>query len=313
MVFALGLSDLQKAIDGKANEIQREFILLSREIRDINRNLLDLLGEELAQMREEQAVLRERQAELAVEVNQWRERARDVIRQRSEETLKAYLNELLPLSDGALKMVIEKTLRMIEAPEEELERLALEEKIQGDRTPVNRLIERARTSYDLRGSESRARQRAAVEFSNRAGMVMDDDVISELDVAVNDSDSLVSELASLTLIQLHKFRGVRFAELDSAHESVKQLAKINHLAVVPALIEVLENPRTGFVTRDSQVEETGNTHSRMVVLLKLVKWHTSDAQMAIRMRRFDLDGQIVSAAKRALELFPGDWTGPLEV
>ncbi len=313
MVFALGLSDLQRAIDGKANEIQKEFVTLSRELEDINRNLLDLLGEELAQMREEQAALRERQAELAAEVNQWRERARDVIRQRSEETLKAYLNELLPLSEGALKKVIERTLRMIEAPEEELGRLALEEKAQEDRTPVNRLIERVRTSYDLRGSESRARQRAAVEFSNRTGMVMDDDVISELDLAVKDSDPLVSELASLTLIQLHKFRALRFAELDSAHESVKQLAKINHLAVVPALIEVLENPRTGFVTRDSQVEETGNTHSRMVVLLKLVKWHTSDAQMAIRMRRFDLDGQIVSAAKRALELFPGDWTGPLEV
>ncbi len=312
MVFALGLSDLQKAIDGKANEIQKEFVTLSRELEDINRNLLDLLGEELAQMREEQAALRERQAELAAEVNQWRERARDVIRQRSEETLKAYLNELLPLSEGALKKVIERTLRMIEAPEEELERLALEEKAQGDRTPVNRLIERVRTSYDLRGSESRARQRAAVEFSNRAGMVMDDDVISELDLAVKDSDPLVSELANLTLIQLHKFRALRFAELDSAHESVKQLAKINHLSVVPALIEVLENPRTGFVTRDSQVEETGNTHSRMVALLKLVKWHTSDAQMAIRMRRFDQNGQIVSAAERALELFPGDWTGPLE-
>ena len=312
MVFALGLNDLQKAINGKANEIQKEFVTLSRELEDLSRNLLELLGEELAQMREEQATLRERQAELAEEVNRWRERARDVTRQRSEETLKAYLNELLPLSEGALKMVIERTLRMIEDPEEELERLAFEENSQGDRTPVDRLIERVRTSYDLRGTESRARQRAAVEFSNRSGMVMDDDVISELDVAVKDSDPLVGELASLTLIQLHKFRALRIAELDRAHESVKQLAKINHLSVVPALIEVLENPRTGFVTRDEKVEETGNTHSRMVALLKLVKWHTSDAQMAIRMRRFDQNDQIVSAAERALELFPGDWTGPLE-
>ncbi len=312
MVFALGLNDLQKAINGKANEIQKEFVTLSRELEDLSRNLLELLGEELAQMREEQATLRERQAELAEEVNRWRERARDVTRQRSEETLKAYLNELLPLSEGALKMVIERTLRMIEDPEEELERLAFEENSQGDRTPVDRLIERVRTSYDLRGTESRARQRAAVEFSNRSGMVMDDDVISELDVAVKDSDPLVGELASLTLIQLHKFRALRIAELDRGHESVKQLAKINHLSVVPALIEVLENPRTGFVTRDEKVEETGNTHSRMVALLKLVKWHTSDAQMAIRMRRFDQNDQIVSAAERALELFPGDWTGPLE-
>jgi ElaB/YqjD/DUF883 family membrane-anchored ribosome-binding protein len=312
MVFALGLSDLQKAIDAKANEIQKEFVALSNELEDLSRSLLEFRGDELEKMREEQTALRERQAKLAKEVNDWRERARDVVRQRSEETLTAHLNELLPLTDGALKMAIERTLRMIDSPEEELARLALEEERALDQTPVDRLVERARTSYDLRGTDSSARQRAAVEFANRSGMVMDDQALSELEAAVDDTDPLVVELVTLTLIQLHKYRSLQLAELETAHQSVKELAKINHPAVIPALIEVLENPRTGFVTEGETSEKLDNTHSRIVALLKLVKWHTPDARMAIQMRRFDQNSQIVSAAERALDLFPGEWSGPLE-
>jgi hypothetical protein len=312
MVFALGLTDLQRAIDAKANEIQKEFVALSHELEDLSRSLLELRGDELEEMREEQIKLRKRQAELAEEVNLWRERARDVIRQRSEDTLKTHLNELLPNTDGALKMTIERTLRMIDAPEEELARLAEEEKRALDQTPVDRLIERARTSYDLRGIDSSERKRAAVEFANRSGMVMDNQALVELEAALNDSDPLVVELITLTLIQLHKYRALQLAELETAHESVKGLAKINHTGVIPALIEVLENPRTGFVTEGENSEKLDNTHSRIVALLKLVKWHTPDARMAIQMRRFDQNSQIVSAAERALELFPGDWSGPLE-
>lgn len=312
MVFALGLRDLQRAIDGKANEVQKEFVALSAELEELSRTLLELRGNELEQMQEEQTSLRERQAELADEVNLWRERARDVIRQRSEETLKAYLNEILPITDGALRMMIERTLRMIDAPEEELARLAQEEEAFVSRTPVDRLVERARTAYDLRSSDTSERQRAAVEFANRPGMVMNDQVVEELGVAMHDADPLVSEIAALTLIQIHKNRALKIAELSIAHESVKQLAKINHRAVIPALIAVLENPRTGFVSEGEKTQEQDNTHSRIVALLKLVKWHTPDAKKAIQMRRFDQKSQIVSAAERALELFPGEWSGPLE-
>lgn len=312
MVFALGLSDLQRSIDAKANEIQKEFVALSIELEDLSRSLLEFRGDELEKMREEQSALRERQAHLAEEVNLWRERARDVIRQRSEDSLKAYLNELLPLTDGALKMTIERTLRMIDTPEEELARLALEEQATADQTPVDRLIERARTSYDLRGSDSSARQRAAVEFANRSGMVMNEQALVELQAAINDTDPLVVELVTLTLVQLHKYRALQLAELEVAHESVKKLAKINHTAAIPALIAVLENPRTGFVTAGENAEELDNTHSRIVALLKLVKWHTPDAKLAIQMRRFDKHSQIVSAAEKALELFPGEWNGPIE-
>ena len=66
MVFALGLSDLQRAIHNKANEIQREFVALSGELDDLSRSLLEFRGDELEKMRTEQADLRERQAELAL-------------------------------------------------------------------------------------------------------------------------------------------------------------------------------------------------------------------------------------------------------
>jgi hypothetical protein len=216
------------------------------------------------------------------------------------------------LSDGALKMVIEKTIRMMDAPEEELERLALEEEGLGDKTPVDRLIERARTSYDLRGSDITERQRAAVKFANRAGMALDNQALSELEIAIDDSDPLVSEVASLTLIQIYRFRATRIADLTIAHESAKKLANFDNPFVIPVLIELLENPRTGFVIEGDKTVETDNSHSRMVALLKLVKWHTPNAKKALHMLRFDKDSKIVSAAARALELFPGEWTGSLD-
>lgn len=312
MVFVLGLRDLQMAIDEKANAIQKEFVALSSELEDLSRGLLELRGDELEKSREEQDALRARQVELADEINLWRERARNVIRQRSDAGLRAYLDELLPLSDGALKILIEKTIRMMDAPEEELERLALEQEGPVDKTPVDQLIERARTSYDLRGSDISERQRAAVEFANRSGMATDNQALSELEAAIDDSDPLVSEVASLTLIQMYRFRALRIADLTTAHESAKKLANFNNSFVIPALIEILENPRTGFVIEGDKTVETDNSHSRMVALLKLVKWHTPDAKKALYMCKFDQDSQIVSAATRALELFPGEWTGSLD-
>ena len=312
MVFVLGLRDLQRAIDEKANAIQKKFVALSLEMEELGRNLLELRGDELEKGREEQAALRARQVELADEINLWRERARNVVRQKGDAGLRAHLDELLPLSDGVLKMVIEKTIRMMDAPEEELERLALEEEGLGDITPVDRLIERARTSYDLRGSDISVRQRAAVKFANRSGMAMDNQALSELEAAIDDSDPLVSEVVSLTLIQMYRFRALRIADLTTAHESAKKLANFDHYFVIPALIEILENPRTGFVTEGDKTMETDNSHSRMVALLKLVKWHTPDAKRALHMLKFDKDKQIVSTAARALELFPGEWKGSLD-
>jgi hypothetical protein len=58
--------------------------------------------------------------------------------------------------------------------------------------------------------------------------------------------------------------------------------------------------------------DADNGRSRLVALLRLVEWHTADAQAALRGRKFDRDPAIVRAAAKALELFPGDWSGPLK-
>ena len=176
-------------------------------------------------------------------------------------------------------------------------------------SPAGRLIQRARTEYDLRGSDPAPRQRNAVEFANRPGMAQDDAALAEIEAALNDPDRMVREVAALTAIQLHRFRAVRLADLDAAHDSVLRLTRLNHPAVVPALIDVLEHPRTGFVNGD---EEGNNDRSRRVALTRLVEWHTADAQHAIRRRQFDRDPQVVHVAERALELFPGEWKGPLK-
>jgi hypothetical protein len=49
-----------------------------------------------------------------------------------------------------------------------------------------------------------------------------------------------------------------------------------------------------------------------VAVLRLIEWHTPDARQAVQARLFDRDEQIVRAAERALELFPGEWSGPLK-
>ncbi len=105
---------------------------------------------------------------------------------------------------------------------------------------------------------------------------------------------------------------MRVADLDMSYASVQKIASLNNLAAVPVLIEVLENPRTGYVKgEDGAMEEAGNNRSRMVALLRLIEWHTPDAKLAVHKVRFDQDPDIVKAAERALELFPEDWSGPL--
>jgi len=68
----------------------------------------------------------------------------------------------------------------------------------------------------------------------------------------------------------------------------------------------------GYIQEESETVQSSNSRSRMVALLRLVEWHTAEAQSAIRKLRFDRDEHIVKAAERALELFPGDWSGPLK-
>ncbi len=311
-MIAFGLREVQKALNHKADQVQRQFIEASAALDDIGRRLLDSQEEAKEQLREEQKAARARQQELAELVNHWRDRARAVLSQPGEARLRAYLNELLELQDDILTPSVKHALFLMDATEEELAALMESDKPAAPQTPAGRLITRARTEFDLRGSELGVRQRAAVEFANRPGLALQDDIVAEVEAALDDGDPIVREVALLTTIQLHRFRCMRTADLDEAHESVNRLAALNHPAVIPVLIEVVENPRTGYIQGAEGTEETDNGRSRLVALLRLVEWHTAQAQQTVRGRLFDRDEHIVKAAQRALELFPGDWSGPLK-
>lgn len=309
-MFSLGLQKVQESLGRHADEIQRQFVRITDELASIGSQLLEVRGEEREGLRSEQKRLRASQQGLAEEVNLWRDRAREVLTQRGEISLRAFLEELLQLELPDVTRAIEHTFTLMDASEEELEALTAANLALEITTPVGRLIERSRKEYDLRGTDVAARKRAAVEFANRPGIAQDDSVLAEIEGALEDPDPMVQETVILTTIELHRFRSLRLAELDTAHVSVQRLASINHPAVVPVLIEIVENPRTGYREDDSGPEEQENSRSRLVALLRLVKWHTPEAQLAVQGRTFDRDAHIVRAAKRALELFPEQWTGP---
>jgi hypothetical protein len=171
------------------------------------------------------------------------------------------------------------------------------------------LIERARTEYDLRGKDPAPRHKAAVEFANRPGMAQNDEALAELEAALDAyaQDALVKEVVTLTLIQLHRFRATRLGDLDAAYASVQRLTRLNHPAVIPVLIEIVETPRTGFAQGEGGMVEGNNTRSREAALRSLVEWHTPEAQAAVRARQRDRDPQIAQEAARALEQYPGEW------
>ena len=312
ILVGFGLRQLQDTLNRKADAIQREFVELSGRLEALSKKLIEARGDERDRLRAEHAEARARQAELAEVVNLWRDRARSVLQQRSETSLRTYLEELMGLEDEELREATQQALKILDAPPGSIPTPESSSSAATPRSTAGRLLERARTSWDLRGSDSSVRMREAVEFSNRPGMAQDDSALAELEGALDDPDPLVREIAVLAAIQLHRFRAMRVADLDRVHESVKSLAGFNHPAVIPVLIEVVENPRTGFAMGESEPIETDNNRSRMVALLRLVEWHTSDAQAALRLLRFDRDPNIVRAAVRALELFPDEWRGPIK-
>ncbi|MFQ5943603.1 MAG: hypothetical protein ACE5JF_08625 [Anaerolineales bacterium] len=311
-MIGLGLRQVEKALDSKADAIQREFIATGDELDELGRKLLEANSDQREPIREKQRVLRDRQRHLADEVNEWRDRARGVRSQPGQHTLREFLNEMLELADPLLTPSIQHALYLLDAPEEELEKLMQQEETSVVTTQAGRLIQRARTDFDMRRSDTAARARAAVEFANRPGVAQQDDMVEEIEAAIDDPDPMVKETAVLTAIQLHKFRCMRVADLDMAYASVQKLASLNHLAAIPVLIEVLENPRTGFTQEeDGSMVEADNSRSRMVALLRLIEWHTPETKLAVHKVQFDQDPDIVKASKRALELFPEDWSGPL--
>jgi hypothetical protein len=309
-VLGLGLKQLQDALNRKADEIQREFVAMSDELDDIGKQILQARGEETKDLRARQLELRQRQQELADVVNVWRERSRAVLTQRGAMSLRAYLDELEALNEEGLKAAIQHVRFILDAPEEELAKLAQGDTKREATTPAGRLIERARTSYEMRTGDYAYRQRTAVEFANRPGMAQDDAALQELQTFLEDTDPIVREIALLTTFQIHRFRAMRLADLQKAHESVEYLAQASHPSLIPILIEVLEKPRTGFYQSDEGAVEKDNRESRLRALQRLAELHTADAQAAIRARLFDRDSRIVNAASEILNQDPGVWKGP---
>lgn len=311
-MIGLGLRQLQQVLDRKADELQKEFIQISDDLRTVSGELLELRGKDREPKLEEQAALRTRQQKLAGEINTWRERSRKVLQTGGGVALRAFLEELATLEDPEVQAAIERTIHFMEDPDEAIAEFQAGQAAQEqDLTPAVRLIQRARTEYDLRERGPEPRRRAAFEFANRAGLAQDDDALAEIEAVMTDEDEIVSEIAALTVIQILRFRAMRQADLAKAHQAVERMTKIEDRAVVPALIEVLENPRTGYELDESgEPQERGNTRTRMMALIRLVDWHTPDAQQAMRGRQFDPSKEITQAALRALEVFPGPWSGP---
>ncbi len=310
-MFGLGLRPLRDALNRKADEVQREFIELGNRINDLGKQILELRGDEQRQLREEQNTLRAQQQQIAEDVNLWRDRARAVLTQGGPTGLRSYLEELSGLNESSIQPAIDQVLRMLDMSPDEL--MAIEEEIEiVEQTPAGRLLERSRIDYDMRTGEMSVRLREAIAFANRPGMAQDDSQLEEIAAGMEDSDPLVREVAVLTTIQLHRFRALRMADLDIVHQSTQYLARLNHFSVISTLIEILETPRTGYLLQNGESVEADNDRSRMVALLRLVEWHTAEAQAAVKARQFDRDETIVKASARALELFPEPWSGPLK-
>jgi hypothetical protein len=301
------LTQLQQVLGRKADQVQHEFNALGEELHAVGRRLIEARGVDEGPILAEQAALGERQQALAEEVNVWRERARQVVRQPGEAGLRAFLDGLLADSaDAQVREAVEAVRYSLDHPEEAEARRQAQAHGR-PATPAGRLLERARTEYDLRGTDPAPRQRAAVEFVNRPGMVQSDEALAELEAAADDADAHVREVVALALSQLYRARALRLGDLEAAHAAVRRLAKLRHPAAVPALIEVLETPRTGYVAGEGGMVEGDNLRSRLVALAALAERRSLHVQAAVRKRQHDRDPRMAEAAARALEVFPGEW------
>lgn len=314
-MFAQSVTQLQRALTAKADSIQREFITISEQLTQLSRKLVEVEPEDRPQIEAEQDTLRERRAVIAETVNVWRDRAKEVITQPGDEALRAYLQDLLDRAkdEESIQAAVHHVLFVMNASEEELAALYQPKEADRPQTPAGRLMERARKEYDLRGVDIAPRQRAAVEFANRQGMVQDEAAIAEIDDAIYDPDRFVREVALLTLIQLHRVRALRLSDLDLAYQSVVRLAKLNHPGTVSVMAQIAETARTGYVqkTPNDPPVEMNNTHLRVAALKRLIEWHTSEARRAVEGQQLSRDEEVSYLAQRALEAFPGEWKGPI--
>jgi hypothetical protein len=310
-MFGQGLRQVQNALNAKADALQREFVAISERLNVLNRKVLEVPAEERPPLLAEQETLRDRRSEVAEAINTWRDRAKEVMQQPGDDALRTYLTNLLEVDDEAVQGAAKHALYLLDAPEDELAALAQSNAPAKSNTPAGRLLERARTSYDLRGNDPAPRMQAAAEFANRPNMAQDDQAVAEIEAAMNDADAAVKEVATLTAIQLHRFRALRLADLDVAHHSVEKLITFDHRAVIPVLIAILETPRTGYAQNEAGAAVEGdNTASRRAALQRLIEWRTPEVRAALLARQLDRDPQISQLATEALQAPAETWTGP---
>jgi len=313
-MFAQSLRKLQETLNNKADLYQREFITVSEQLRPYPRRITDEINPETREkLISEMTNLQEQQHTLADLVNVWRDRARATLRQADETALRAYLAEMKATEDLFVQEAAERVLFVMDAPEEELAKLVSQVAARdiAPTTPVGRLIERAGKEFDLRGVDPRPRRAAAIEFANRPGMINNEEALAELEASLNHPDPLTREIMTHTFIQLHRIRALRAAELDIAHNSVKRLRHVDDPHAIAVFIEILQNPRSGYVTGENgESVQSNNDRTRRVALGGLVEWHTPEAHRAVQQCQYDKDPQIVKLAAVALELYPGEWKGP---
>ncbi len=305
----LELRELAQVLDFKVNSIQKEFTSIADRLAALRRKWVEVEEPERPGIIKEQEVLKEKQLLLAEQINIWRDRLRSVEMPLGEAATKASLEEMLGSGDPQVVAAVENAKRLMAMDPEEKAILFNKAAAVSANTPVGRLMERARSSYDLRNGGPVARQEAAVEFANRSGVSQDNSVIADLEEASQNPDVILADVAARTLVQILRFRAVRAAELDTVFQAVQKLVKIRNPLVIPVLVEILRTPRQGYVYLDGNLQEGSNGLSRMLALIALVEWRTREAQDAIRTRLNDRDPEIFNAAEKALQAFPGDWTG----
>jgi hypothetical protein len=305
----LELRELAMVLDRKVTAIQREFTSLADQLATLRRKWSEEEETERPRIVKEQEALKEKQHLLAEQVNIWRDRVRAIENPSGEQAMKDALEEILGCGDPEVIQAVNRSKEIMAMSPEEKAALFNKAAAATSNTPVGRLVQRAQSSYDLRNGGPVVRQEAAVEFANRSGMAQDENVIVELEAAMQDADPVVSDLALRTIVQIYRFRIVRAAELDTGQAAAQKLVKIRNPIIIPTLIEILKNPRQGYVLVDGNLQEGSNGPARLLALIALVEFRTKEAQDVLRMRRYDRDPNISNAAERALEAFPGDWSG----
>lgn len=306
-MFGQDLRQLQQTLHRKADGVQAKFSAVGEQLQELARKIKEARGVDTAELLAQQATLRETQQALAEEVNHWRAQAREALRQPNAEALNKFLAELAATDDLTLRASVEQIRTSLAAPQDEPAQLSRRAVHFQPGTPVSRLMERARTEFDLRAADPAPRRRTAFEFANRTGMAQNDDVFSELEQFRADPDPWVQEVATLTLIQLYRFRAKHLSQLEVVQAAVEHLRDFQHPAVIPVLGEILENARTGFVTGEAGMVAGNNQRSRLTALAGLGKWRTREARVAVRKCLNDRDPEIRQAVEDLLTLYPGEW------